>query len=64
MPITNAALISRIKNIAKGDTDEIQDVIKRASDYTRAVGIIMLHSFINGHTVSITVLLSSYMASL
>ena len=56
VPITDAVLESRIKNVATDDASEIQDAIQRAKDYTRAIGRIMLHSFVNGHTVSSTVI--------
>ena len=52
LPTTNAILESRIKNVANGDVDEVQGSLQRAKDYMRAVGRIILHSFLNEHTVS------------
>ena len=56
VPITDAALESRIQDIVHGNITKFQDAIQRAKDYTRAIGRIMLHSFVNGHIVSTSVL--------
>lgn len=61
VPITNATLESRIKNVAHGDTESIQDALQHAKDYTRAIGRIMLHSFLNGHTVSTSAMAPIFM---
>ena len=52
VPITDAALESRIQDIVRGNITKTQDAIQRAKDYSRAIGRIMLHSFVNGHIVS------------
>lgn len=54
LPITNATLESRIKSATHGNAEEFSLAIQRAKDYTRAIGRIMLHSFLHGHTVSST----------
>lgn len=53
VPITDESLMSRVLEIAKNNESARQNAIQRAKDYMRAIGRIMLNSFVNGHLVPI-----------
>eukprot|EP01082_Thalassiosira_pseudonana_P014115 g11742.t1.2.5e17418b g11742 g11742.t1 contig6:504033-506335(-) len=50
IPITDEALSERIRGL--GLKEDAEDIKTRAKEYARAVGRIMLHSFVHGHFVS------------
>ena len=50
IPITDETLSERIRGL--GLEKNAEDIKTRAKEYARAVGRIMLHSFVHGHFVS------------
>ena len=50
IPITDETLSERIRGL--GLKEDAEDIKTRAKEYARAVGRIMLHSFVHGHFVS------------